>query len=229
MSQLGSPRWAGGTGDCPTPCVKGPVCPHGLTTAPRAVGRDRFAEILSSPEPALGTARRDEPSHALSLAPEPVSGRILAENRMQGWCHSCAVPLPQPGPSRSVRCLGLDATMQKHRQPWKPAQEHSASHPMPAPGSPRPSPSPRAAVACPCLQEQDQPLAVPPRRCGQRDAPGPDTPPRPRFLTSPQGHVTAHQLPTFQPKTPPRSSQTQEDTKLICYSQRALRGSKLLN
>lgn len=45
--------------------------------------------------------------------------------------------------------------------------------------------------------------------------------PRPRFLT-PQGHATVHQLPMFKSETPPRSSQTQEGTKLICYSQRAL-------
>lgn len=61
-------RWAGGVrGTAPTPGVRGPVRPHGLSTDPRAAGRDGFAETRSSPEPAPGTARRDDPSHAPSL------------------------------------------------------------------------------------------------------------------------------------------------------------------
>lgn len=181
------------------------MCPHGLTADPCAVGREGLAET-SSPEPAFGTVRRDDPSHAPSLAPKRVSHRIFG---------SCKVPPPQPGSSRSVRRLGLDATMQKHRCRTEPAQEHSASPLTPAPGSPRPSPSARATAAHPHLRERGQLCCRGSAGRGMLPARTPTAP----IPDSLQGHVTGHQLPTFKSKTPPRSSQMQEDTKLICYSE----------
>lgn len=94
------PAMGGGAGDCPTPCVRGPACPCGLTVDPRAMGREGFAEPRSSPEPALGTARQDDPSHAQSDQTAAFWPRTPCG--AGGTAARCPLPSPAPPTPYSI-------------------------------------------------------------------------------------------------------------------------------
>lgn len=97
----------------------------------------------------------------------------------------------------------------KPRNPREAAQEHPTSVPM----------SLVTSLGCSGLATLE----------GAGPAPK-GNPTAPVSGSDPKGTLLAvHRLPTFKSETPPRSSQTQEDSELSCYSQRALPGFEVLN